>query len=269
MQIDLVVNPTDLDGPSAVEAARVAEAAGFDGVWTYDHLSAVVLDGATILEPWTLLGAMAAATSSVTVGPLVANATVRHPAYLAAAAATLHEVSEGRAMLGLGAGAGPGSSYARELSMVGAPRHPAAERRAMVIEAVNVIRRVWSGTSDYDGAHFRLDGATGIIGSAQPPPIIVGANGPKMSALAGQVADGVNIHWFEPDLEGLVATARSSAAERPFVVTVESPITDEWIDPSGPFRAKLTALEVDRFLVAWRGEYGMAAIQRAARMLGR
>ena len=259
MLVDLALNTTDATGPVAIEAARGAEAAGFDGVWTYDHLSGAVFGGKSILEAWTLLGAIAASTTRITVGPLVTNATIRHPALIAVASATLQSVSGGRFVLGLGAGAGPESPFASELSMVGLPAHRAAERRERVRECVFAIRGLWAGTRNGAGQSFPLVDADGFATPEPTPPIIIGANGPKMASLAVEVGDGVVFHAWDPHLEALIEAVRSPAAEPPMIVVV-APFEDDW--RSGPERDRLEELGVDRMALAWRSRHGLDAIAR-------
>src|SRR5262245_28095418 len=96
MQTDIVLNPIDISAPVIVEAARRAESAGFQAVWTYDHISAVAFRGSTTLGVWAVLSAVASATERVHLGPLVINTVARHPAHIAVASATLQELSGGR-----------------------------------------------------------------------------------------------------------------------------------------------------------------------------
>ncbi len=264
VHVDLVVNPTDCPAPAALEAARLADEVGFDGVWLYDHLSGVSLGGDWALEPWTMLGAIAATTSRVAVGPLVANVTTRHPATLAVAAATLQDVSGGRAVLGLGAGAGPESAFAAEMTMVGMSPRPAADRRAMVVEAIEVIRRIWDGRADYAGDHFGLAGARGFLRPEPVPPIIVGANGPKLAAAAAPLADGMNFHSFEPHLDALVGAARAAAGSKGLLVTVQARLEPEWWEPGHSNREAMLALGVDRLMLEWRAADGTGPISEAA-----
>ena len=262
MLIDISLDPTDADAARLVDAAVAAERAGFDGVWIYDHFSGSTLGGSSIADPWPLLGAIAVSTERVMLGPLVTNVTVRHPAHVAVASATVQGLSGGRFVLGIGAGAGPGSPFADEMLMVGIEPLPAPLRRAMVAEAIEVIRSLWAGGGEVDGEHYPLRGAEGFPVPAPTPPIIVGANGPKMAAVAGSLGDGVNLHSFEDDLPGLIAVVRDSAAAREPIITVEAPMERPWLD--GAARAEMVELGVDRLVLKWHGANGDLAEIEAA-----
>jgi alkanesulfonate monooxygenase SsuD/methylene tetrahydromethanopterin reductase-like flavin-dependent oxidoreductase (luciferase family) len=267
---DIVLNPIDLTSATLLDAARAAEDAGFAGVWTYDHLSGAVLHGRRTLDVWTMLGALAAVTTRVALGPLVANATVRHPAHINSAVATLQELSGGRVRLGVGAGAGPGSPFARELTMLGLDVHRAPTRRRMVADTVGYLHALWSGAPEFVGAAVDFRDVEGVLIPDPAPPIIVGANGPRMAALAGDYADGVNVHEFTPDAPGLLKIARDAAiaAGHPsFLLTVEAPFTDPWFDPDSDERGQLEALGVSRVMLRWSGELGVPAIARAGSLL--
>ena len=248
---DVSLDPTDVPARRLVEAATTAERSGFDGVWLYDHFSGATLGGSSIADPWPLLGAMAVSTDRVSLGPLVTNMTVRHPVHVAVASATLQDLSGGRFILGIGAGAGPGSPFSDEMGMVGLDAEPAPRRRKMVSEAIEVIRRLWSGGGDFDGEHHTLRGAEGFMVPEPPPPIIVGANGPKMSKIAGSVGDGVNLHSDEIDLDGLVAVVREAARGATPIITVEAPMELPWLN--GSARARMVELGVDRLILKWHG----------------
>jgi len=266
MLTDISLDPTDVAAGRLVEAAKVAEHAGFDGVWIYDHFSGATLGGGSISDPWPLLGAIAEATSRISLGPLVANVTVRHPAHIAVAAATLQDLSGGRFFLGLGAGAGPGSPFSHEMTMVGLEPEPANVRRELVSDAIEVIRRLWSGGGDFDGTHHRLRGAEGFPVPVPTPPIIVGANGPRMSRIAGRLGDGVNLHSHEEDLAGLIGIVSEAAGDGNPVITVEAPMERTWLD--GPSRAGMVDLGVDRLVLRWHGAIDpVASIEAAGELI--
>ncbi|WP_051579667.1 LLM class flavin-dependent oxidoreductase [Pseudonocardia acaciae] len=167
------------EGPldELVATAAAAERLGYDSVWVNDDRLQKDLFG--------VLAAMAGATSTVRLGPGVTNPYSRHPALLAAAIATLDELSGGRAVLGLGAG---GTNH-RALGIE--RRAPATALR----EAITVVRGLLAGDEvTLDGTvvsarHARLD----FTPARASVPIYVGARGPKMLRTAGELADGVII----------------------------------------------------------------------------
>src|SRR3712207_898117 len=112
MHTDLLLVPMGARAVELRDAAVVAEEAGVGGVWTWDHLRDTDSSPTGVPEAWTALTAIAAATTRVTIGPLVLNVVNRHPGLLANMAATLQELSGGRLLLGIGAGGGRDLPYA-------------------------------------------------------------------------------------------------------------------------------------------------------------
>jgi alkanesulfonate monooxygenase SsuD/methylene tetrahydromethanopterin reductase-like flavin-dependent oxidoreductase (luciferase family) len=217
VQIDLLFDTFGVTWEDVREGAIAAEGEGFDGVWLNDHLAGSVHGEERVLECWTTLTAIAAAVPGIAVGPMVLNVANRDPGTLAVMAATLQQVSEGRLILGLGAGGGRDTPYATEQLAFGRPVLGDRARRAAVELAVATLRSVWSGTVGGVGGFLRPDPA---------PPIIVGGFGPKMAELAGRVADGVILPGG-PGLDRLLDVARTAhglAGRDPssFVVTVSS-----------------------------------------------
>ena len=176
MKLDLLLIPVGARYPEMRAAAVAAEEAGFDGVWTWDHLRDPDESvEAGVPEAWTVLAALAEATRRITLGPLVLNTGLRHPGLLANMAATLQQVSGGRLLLGIGAGATPSMAYAREQTSLGMAVAGDRVRAERVAETVQVLRRLWSGdASSYTGSQFRLDRPSGYLRPDPPPPIIVG-----------------------------------------------------------------------------------------------
>ncbi len=264
LRFDLSLSPFGLRIDELTEAARQAEAAGFDGVWVYDHLSGAVAGAGWTLDPWVALTSIAAATDRLVVGPLVLNAPARHPARIALAAATLQQLSGGRLMLGMGAGAGA-DSHGEELGMVGMDRLSASVRRSITADSIDAVRALWANQG-FAGRHFQFDDPHSFLTPDPHPPIIVGANGPRMAELAADHADGVNLHSREPKLEALCELARSRARRVGFVLTVEAPMTDEWMLGEG--RRRLDRIGIDRLMLRWRSGLGMDAIRAAGSRLG-
>src|SRR5262249_60372605 len=119
-----------------------AEDAGFDGLWTWDHLRDPDGDGGPgVPEAWTVLTALAEVTRRVSLGPLVLNVANRHPGVLANMAATLQAVSGGRLLLGLGAGGNRGTPYAAEPTAIGQTVERDKGRADRVGQTVGLIPR--------------------------------------------------------------------------------------------------------------------------------
>src|SRR5919201_3636149 len=120
MKTDLLLIPMSARWADMRAAALTAEDAGFDGIWTWDHLRDPDGDGGPgVPEAWTTLTALAATTTRVMLGPLVLNVANRHPGVLANMAATLQAVSGGRLLLGLAAGGSRRTPYAAEQAAIG------------------------------------------------------------------------------------------------------------------------------------------------------
>ena len=176
----------------------IAADAGFGGIWTFDHLDGHVYGATDVLECWTVLSVLAAVLPNLFLGPLVLNVANRHAGVLAIMAATFQDVSGGRLLLGLGAGAAPGTPYGAEQAAIGRPVFGADERRAQVERCVSELRRVWR--------------APGFLRPEPEPPLVIAAAGPEMAALAGRIGDGINMRALGPQLPELLAIARTRAA---------------------------------------------------------
>jgi alkanesulfonate monooxygenase SsuD/methylene tetrahydromethanopterin reductase-like flavin-dependent oxidoreductase (luciferase family) len=237
MKVDLLLDPFGVEWREVRDAAIVAENEGFDGVWLYDHLAGSVHGRSRVLESWTTLTALGATVPRISIGPMVLNVANRDPGTLAVMAATLQEVCEGRLLLGLGAGGGRDTPYASEQYALGRSVSDDGDRRRAVESTVATLQAMWSG---------RVNGVAGFPKPDPPPPIIVGGFGPKMAALAGRIADGVNLPGG-PNVGRLLevaAAARQSTGRDPasFVVTVST-------DLRAPALRHLEGLGVDRAVV--------------------
>jgi len=240
MKIDLLLIPMDARWADMRAAALAAEAAGFDGVWTWDHLRDPD-GGSAPPEAWTVLTALAEVTTRVMLGPLVLNVANRHPGVLANMAATLQTISGGRLLLGLGAGGSPRTPYSVEQAAIGQTVERDAVRAQRVVDAIALIRKLWAGEA-------------GFLRAEPPPPIIVGGFGPRMAAIAGRHGDGFNTQAMHPQLADLVKRARDAHAASgrdpaKFSVTVFAGLDERWLDPASRGRQRLDQLGVERLIL--------------------
>ena len=155
---------------------RNADELGFSGVYTFDHFYGLREGDAGPLEAWTILAAMAAATSRVRIGCLVTAVTFRHPVVLAKMAVTVDHISGGRLDLGLGAGWHQGEHEAYGIAFP-----PAGTRIAMLEEACMLIRRLWAEDQvDHQGRYWTLRGARCDPKPLQRPiPLVVAGSGER------------------------------------------------------------------------------------------
>jgi alkanesulfonate monooxygenase SsuD/methylene tetrahydromethanopterin reductase-like flavin-dependent oxidoreductase (luciferase family) len=187
MRIGVLMLPTD-PWPETVARARHLEALGYDHLWTYDHLSWRRYRDrpwhATI--PW--LTGLAAATSSIRLGTMVASPNFRHPVTLAKDVMTLDHISEGRLTLGVGAG---GVGF--DSTVLGAEvLSPLArgQRLAEFVELLDLLLR--QPTTTFQGTFYSADEARMLPGCRQQPrpPLAVAAGDPASMAVVARFADG-------------------------------------------------------------------------------
>jgi alkanesulfonate monooxygenase SsuD/methylene tetrahydromethanopterin reductase-like flavin-dependent oxidoreductase (luciferase family) len=274
MKTDVLLVPMSARYADMRAAAIAADEAGFDGLWTWDHLRDPDDGGGPgVPEAWTVLSALAEVTGKIALGPLVLNVATRHPGLLANMAATLQAVSRGRLLLGIGAGGSRRTPYAREQEALGLAVEPDAARAQRVVEAIEVMRRLWAGDSaGFTGDRYRLDRPTGFLRPDPPPPVIVGGFGPRMAAIAGRHAEGFNTQAFHPQLSELVTIARdahAAAGRDParFIVTVFAGFEERWLTPGARGRQMLERVGVDRVILLLSPPFDLAAIRRAQKHL--
>lgn len=173
---------------------RLAEDIGLDSIWVGDHYLYREDDRARgPWEAWTQLAAIAAITSRVEIGPLVAATSFHAPGVLAKMAATVDEISGGRLILGLGAG-----WNATEYAAFGfAYDH----RVSRFEEAFTIIRTLLrEGRIDHEGRYYTLRDCELLPRGprAEGPPLLIGSNGPRMLRITMPHAQAWNAwyHWF-------------------------------------------------------------------------
>jgi alkanesulfonate monooxygenase SsuD/methylene tetrahydromethanopterin reductase-like flavin-dependent oxidoreductase (luciferase family) len=178
--------------PEYVDLARRAEEAGYDSVWVGDHLIYDLPDGSTRgpYEVWTTLAAIAAVTERVEIGPLVASTGFHAPAMLAKQAATVDAISQGRLIVGLGAG-----WNRREFDAFGFPYDRRVSRFAEALAVIAPLLR--EGRTTFHGEFYDVDDCVLDPGPVRAggPPIMLGSHSPRMLGIGLPVADAWNVWW--------------------------------------------------------------------------
>jgi G6PDH family F420-dependent oxidoreductase len=174
--------PTDL-----VRCAQAAEAAGFAFALISDHFHPWTDRQGQSPFVWSVVGAVAQATSRLRLGTAVTCPTTRiHPAVIAQAAATSAAMMPGRFFLGVGSGENLNEH------ITGA-RWPETEvRQAMLEEAIAVIRLLWrGGNTSHHGTFYTVENARLYTLPEEPPPLMMAVGGARAAALAARLADGM------------------------------------------------------------------------------
>jgi probable F420-dependent oxidoreductase len=186
-----------LDGATARwadlrEMARIGEAIGVDSIWVTDHL----LHRAPRTEPrgawecWSHLAALAAVTDRVELGTLVICTAFRNPALLAKMAATVEEISDGRLILGIGAGWNEAEFRAFS--------YPFDHRASRFEEAITILSGLLrDGSVDFAGQYYEARDCELRPRGPRPqgPPILIGSIAPRMLDLLARHGDAWNVWW--------------------------------------------------------------------------
>ncbi len=265
---------------NAVERARQAEALGFESLWVFDHFTTVPEPTDEItFESFTMLGAIAQATSRARLGHMVICTGFRNPALTAKMSSTLDVISSGRFELGIGAG-----WKEDEWIAYGYGFPPLRERLAVLADHLEIIRRMLEpGHASYEGRYARVDGAINVPKGVQQPriPIVVGGNGQNVTfRLAARYADELNLVFLDPDeVTEHMAVARQRCEEEgrdPATLRISlysrdgdvRPVGQERVDRLGAF----AALGLDRLVAfpsRWdTSEDGLARFAEDVRAAG-
>lgn len=165
----------------------IADEAGFDHCWAFDHLASIgpVGPDRPVFEGWALLGAMAAATKSTRIGLMVTGITYRNPAQLAKLAVTVDHLSGGRLEFGVGAA---WAAIEHEMYGISGLDH----RVGLLSEGLQILKSLWTeDRTNFAGRYFQMKDA---IANPKPvqkpwPPIWIGAGGPSTLKLTARHAD--------------------------------------------------------------------------------
>jgi F420-dependent oxidoreductase-like protein len=182
-------------------AVKEVEDMGFESAWIYDHF--YPMSKATsynMLEAWTLLPFLAAATEKIRLGVLVTCNSYRHPSILAKIASSVDIISNGRLEFGIGAG-----WFEEEYDAYGIPFPKAKIRLDQMDEAIVLIKKIWMNEKiNFRGKYYT---AKDLISLPKPiqkpyPPIMIGGKGDNLLRIAAQHADNVNLVNCTPEEYG-------------------------------------------------------------------
>ncbi len=173
-----------------VELVKLAESVGFEYTWITDHYNNK--------DVYQTLALIAKETSTINLGPGVTNPYVRNPAITASSVATLDEISDGRAVLGMG----PGDKATFDALGI------AWEKPVSTIkDAIATIRTLLAGEKTESGAQL-----SGVKAVQEKIPVYMGAQGPMMLKTAGEIADGALINASNPkDFKAAVPLIKEGA----------------------------------------------------------
>ena len=195
-EVERVVRWAELE-----QMARTAEEIGLDSIWVGDHLLYRDRGPEPVgpWEAWSTLAALAAVTRRVEIGPLVAATSFHNPAVLAVKAAAVDEISDGRLILGLGAGWNEAEYEAFGF--------PFDRRVSRFEEAFTVVRRLLrDGHADFRGEFYQIHDLPLRPPPARPggPPLMVGSIGPRMLEITLPHVDAWNAYfvWFGNSVQG-------------------------------------------------------------------
>jgi alkanesulfonate monooxygenase SsuD/methylene tetrahydromethanopterin reductase-like flavin-dependent oxidoreductase (luciferase family) len=239
-----------------LELVRLAERVGFDSAWVSEHHGSS--DG-YLPSLLTMLAAFAAVTERIELGTGVILTPLHDPLRLAEDAAVVDQLSGGRLLLGIGAGGSQRTPYAAEQRAIGQAVERDAVRAQKVVEAIELMRRLWSGHA-------------GFLRPDPPPPIIVGGFGPRMAGIAGRYGDGFNTQAMHPRLADLARVARdeyqkSGRDPSTFMLTVFAGLDERWLQPDSRARQVLGRLDVARLILLTEPPYDPDQIRQAGRRL--
>ncbi|MCL2584020.1 MAG: TIGR03557 family F420-dependent LLM class oxidoreductase [Streptosporangiales bacterium] len=254
-RIGYFLSSEEYDPAALIRQARMAEQAGFDALWISDHFHPWLDDQGESSFVWSVIGALSQVTS-LPIETAVTCPSVRiHPAVVAQAAATSSLLADGRFSLGVGTG------EALNEHITGARWPAAAQRLDMLEEAVDVIRRMFTGELiTFDGEYYQVETARLYSLPRIPPPIHVSGFGEKSARLAAGIGDG--FICMSPD-EDLVRLYRDSGGgDRP----VQGGLKVCWGPDADQSRATMRRLWASDYLPGEAGQ--LLPLPRHFRQLG-
>jgi F420-dependent oxidoreductase-like protein len=204
-------------GPHLAEIGRMVDDFGFESLWVMDHFFQVPSLGdidEPMLEAYTTLGFLAGVTARVRLGTLVTGVTYRSPGILVKQVTTLDVLSQGRAILGIGA-----AWFEREHIGLGVPFPPLAERFERLEETLRIAEHMFRGdTTPFRGRHYQLEeplNSPPPVSRPRPPILIGGAGERKTLRLVARYADACNFpgRLPKPELKRRLEVLRRHCAD--------------------------------------------------------
>jgi probable F420-dependent oxidoreductase len=195
----------------ARDAALEFDRLGYDHVWVCDHVYGVPMPQLPIFEAWSELAAVAAITEHVELGTLVTPPFFRNPAILAKQVATIDHVSDGRTIVGLGAG-----WFQPEFAATGSPFPNMRERMRALEETAQILKSLWSEErTTFTGKHFSVTDAICEPKPVRRPPLLIGGGGERvLMGIAARHADiWNNLAVFQPQLGAKIDALRRRCDE--------------------------------------------------------
>ena len=187
---------------------EAAEAVGFDSVWVMDHVLFRNNEGESgVWECWTMVTAIAAVTTRMEIGTLVGCMPFRNPAMLAKIVESIEDISNGRVIVGVGAG-----WHEPEFKAFG---YPFDHRASRFEEAFTVLRELLrTGKVDFEGRYHQAPDCVLLPRGPRPngPPLLIGTKGERMLRLTAEHADLWNGCWFRDPSEVAAPRALVDAA---------------------------------------------------------
>lgn len=247
VHLDVLINAATHEWPDLRDAVKQAESEGFGTAWVYDHMSGSVFSSPRMLECFTLSGALAAATTTIGIGTLVVNAANRTAGMTVSAAASVQEISGGRFVFGLGAGAAPNTKWSEEQDLLGIPLPASmAARHERLVEVLDLCDEMWDPDRDAKWTGFPLP--------SPRPPVLLGVNSVALARVAGERCEALNVRLEHPQIAEFFEAARvaRAASERrgtPLVLTAWTGDSPAARDPDGDAQGRLHALGGDRLIL--------------------
>jgi alkanesulfonate monooxygenase SsuD/methylene tetrahydromethanopterin reductase-like flavin-dependent oxidoreductase (luciferase family) len=256
--LDVLYSAASQAWPELRDKVLRAEAEGFGTAWVLDHLSGSALSNTRMLECFTLAGALAGVTSTIGIGTLVVNAANRTAGMTVTAAASVQEISGGRFVFGLGAGAAPGTHWSQEHDLLKIPLADSMQlRHDRVVDVLDLCDVLWDP--------LRGDKWTGFPLPSPRPPVLLGVNSVALAKVAGSRCDALNVRLEHSRIGKFFHAGRDARAEStistPLVLSAWTPLSEASLDPDGQAQRRVADLGGERLILV--SELRFSSVQKS------